>query len=415
MNPTSNTNDVVYLIRAGRQLRDPLREQQVMISPPNPPSLLPPIFARKPYIVPYGKFAAPIDMDGKPLRARIAATREDVVLYPELRLEGVAEGGGGDKLASALVNAYDRQLPELRDRIDGIFRSHVGMRPEVEELERIWSPKASEDARDIARRIRADLGLDVDWTLEPEPAISHWVHSLMKSTPASDTLTFNAELPSTEFSLTFSITIERVDLSVLHMAQRRATAGLTLQQEIERLFKRVHEITNPAFRSVWTGINSWNAGIVRELAIDGFGTVVARRLQNEFGYKVRFSDFTPQPNAAMITAFRETSDPAILQAGLRAARNLVDALQNRRAQALLANDGVFDAKEVTDLNQSLTQAKSELIEAEREYLRGNQRQTERLAEISEGASTDLRKKFQEALRLEDTAETESKYAGGRKT
>lgn len=413
MNPSANPNAAVYLVRAGKELRDPVRERQITISPPNAPSLLPPIFSRKPFVVPYGRFATPIDMDGKPLRARIAATHEDVILYPEIRLEAVDEGGGGEKLAGALYHSYDRQLPELRERIDGIFRTHVGMQPEVAELERIWSARASDDARDIARRIRAELGLQVDWTLEPEPSVRNWLHGLMRATPSSKTLTFNGELPSTEFSLAFSMTVERIDLAMLHKALRRAQSGLSVAQEIERLFQRVHEITNPAFRSVWTGINIWNGELVRELAIDGFGTVVARRLQSEFGYKVRFSDFTPHPNSAMIAAFKETSDPAILLGNLQASRDLVSALQGRRAQALLANDGVFESKEVTDLDRSLTRAKAEMAEAEKEYLRGNQRQTERLAEISEGSSGDLRKKFQEALRLEDTTEAKSKYGGGK--
>ena len=412
MSNSSSNNETVYLVRTGKELRDPMREQRITVSPPNAPSLLPPIFARKPFVVPYGKLSVPIDFDGIAIRARIPETHEDVTLYPELRLEAVEKEGGGEKLVAALYHAYESQLPELRKRIDGIFRTHVGLQPEVARLERVWSSRAK-DADEIEGEIRTKLGVLVSWTLEPEPAISKWMHSLMRITPVSRTLTFNNELPSTTFSLSFSITVERVDLTMLHKTKRRAESGLSISEEIDRLFQRVHEITNPAFRSVWTGINMWNGELVRELAIDGFGTVVAKRLLSEFGYKIKFADFTPEPNAAMIAAFEKTSDPAILLTGLESARGLVATLQTRRTQTLLANDGDFKAKEVKDLDRSITKAKDELAGAEREYLRGNQRQTERLVEINDATSGDLRKKFQEALRLEDDTESKTRYGSGR--
>lgn len=408
----SNSSDVIYLVRAGKELRDPSREQRIVISPPNATPWLPPIFERKPFVVPYGRLAMPIDMDGKPIHAHIAETHEEVTLYPKLRIEAVEKEGGGEKLAAAVCHAYERQLPELRERIDGIFRAHVGLQPDVARLERIWSSRAK-DADDIEGEIRSKLGLLVSWTLEPEPTIAKWAHSLMRATPVSKTLIFNPELPSTTFSLAFSLIFERIDLSLLHKAKRRAGAGLNVTQEIERLFQRVHEITNPAFRSVLTGINIWNSELIRELAIDGFGTVVARRLQNENGYKVRFSDFAPEPNQETIKALKETSDPAITLARLQSARQLVATLQDRRTQALLVNDGDFDATEITNIDKSLVKANSELADSEREYLRGNQRQMERLAEISEASNGDLRKKFQDALRLEEASESRNQYGGGR--
>ena len=400
--------NTIYLVRKGTELRDAEREARIQITPPANTlveQILPPIFSRQAFVVPHGSLAVPLDLDGLPLRARIKETGDQVQIYPEFRITGVDGDEGGKQLARAVFHRFDEQLVVIRERLDGIFRSRLGQQPDATELEAIAS-SSNHASEPIVRTIRMDLGLKVEWTLQPEPQAATWLQKLAISTPISRTLTFNKELPTTEFKLTFTVTVERADLAHVHRVQRRALQNLTPDQEIQRLEARVYEITNPAFRAIWTGINVWNGDIIRELAKEGFGSVVARRVSNEFGYQVRFSDFTPEPNAAVLQALKQVSPQAMLSEIHQGQQKLYLELQKTRQETLLANEGNFES--VKDLDERIARAKQEMEIARTEHLQGPQQQIQMLEGVKGGVGEDLRRKFRDALLLEDSSGDEDK-------
>lgn len=395
----------IYLIRKGGEVRDKLREVKLRVSPPATSAFIPPVFATKPVVVPRGAFAAPIDMHGKILEAKNRETGGEVRVYPEFRLLGVEEGDGGLRLAEALFHHHEEQLPEIMRRLDGIFRAQLGMRSTVEDFERLATANSAE-SESLRRQITSELGLLVDWTLSPEPKAAQWIQKLITSTPKSKTLSYNAELPSTEFKLTFTVTVQRANLQYAEKVRQRAEKGVSPEQELENITQRVYDITNPAFRAIWTGINVWNADIVRELAIDGFASVVAKRLAEEFGYEVKFSEFTPEPNEAMVKALRELAPQEALLEDYANARKVVKELKAARTEALISSDGDYD--EVAKLDESIKRAEAEVKEAEKARLSGDQEQVKMLESSSDAASEGMREKFKEALLLEDSVTRGSK-------
>jgi hypothetical protein len=394
------------LVRKGTELKDPLRELRVEIHPPNPSMFLPLVLTRQKFVVPREHFLNPIDMDGKPLRARIHETDEMVEVYPEFRLTGVEEGDGGKRLAVALYHGYEQQIPTLRELLDGIFRSFLGHHPTADELERI----AGRDKRayqELRKRVAADLGLLVEWSLQPEPRTAEWLRKLVEISPLSKVEVYNEELPSTKFSLAYSLSVERASMSNLHRLQRRARSNLEPGKEFERIFERVREITNPAFRAVWTGLNVWNRDLVRELAVDGFAKVVADRLMKEMGYVVRFSDFVPQPNEDAVKNITHVSSQQMLKDDYNRAKEVLDDLKKLRQEELLRTEGNFE--KVKRFEEGIKQADAEVAAARDLLLSGNLQELSVLQAAKPGVLEDLRQKFRTALTLEDKASSEERY------
>lgn len=401
-----NDTPSFQLVRKGTELKDPLRELRVEIHPPNPSIFLPLLLTRQKFVVPREHFLNPIDMDGKPLRARIQETDEIVEVYPEFRLTGVEEGDGGKRLAVALYHGYEQQIPTLRELLDGIFRSFLGHHPTADELERI----AGRDKRayqELRKRVAADLGLLVEWSLQPEPRTAEWLRKLVEMSPMSTVATYNEELPSTKFSLAFSLAVERASMSNLHRLQRRARSNLEPGQEFERIFRRVREITNPAFRAVWTGLNVWNRDLVRELAVDGFAKVVADRLMKEMGYVVRFSDFVPEPNEDAVKNITHVSSQQMLKEDYDRAKAVLNDLKEQRQTELLRTEGNFE--KVKRFEEGIKQADAEVAGARDLLLAGNLQELNVLQTAKPGVLEDLRQKFRTALTLEDKASSEQRY------
>lgn len=196
-------------------------------------------------------------------------------------------------------------------------------------------------------------------------------------------------------------------MSNLHRLQRRARSNLEPHQEFERIFKRVREITNPAFRAVWTGLNVWNRDLVRELAVDGFAKVVADRLTKEMGYVVKFSDFVPEPNEAAIATIQRVSSLKMLEEDYQHAEEVLRNLKQLRRSTLLESEGNFE--KVKPIDDSITKADAEIASARDKLLAGNQQDMNVLQSARPGVLEDLRQKFRTALMLEEKASSEERY------
>jgi hypothetical protein len=394
------------LVRKGTELKDSLREMRVEINPPSPNVLLPVIFTRQKFVVPREDFLCPIDMEGKALHPRLRETDERVEVYPEFRLIGVEEGDGGKRLAIALYHGYDEQIPTLRELLDGIFRGFIRHHPTAEDLDRV----AAQDRPaygDLRREIAAKLGLKVEWSLQPEPRTAEWLRKLVEISPRARMITYNKELAATEFNLAFSLSVERASIPNLHRLQRRARQNLQPEEEFKRIFQRVEEMTKPAFRAVWTGLNVWNRELVRELAVDGFAKVVSDRLMKEMGYVVRFSDFVPEPSENAIRIMGEVSSQPRLVEDYKDAAKLLGDLKKLRTTTLLETEGNFEKVKGTD--ERIAQAEAEMTAARNNLLSGSQQDLEVLQAVKPGALEDLRQKFRAALLLEEKTTAEGRY------
>ena len=82
-------------------------------------------------------------------------------------------------------------------------------------------------------------------------------------------------------------------------------------------------------------------------------------------------------------------------------------LQKTRQETLLANEGNFDS--VKDLDERIARAKQEMETSRTDHLQGPQQQIQMLEGVKGGVGEDLRRKFRDALLLEDSSRDEDKY------
>ncbi len=398
----------IQLFRKGSELRDPEREARAEVVPANPNILLPMFFSMQKVVVPRGEFLVPIDLDGTPLKARLESTQEMITVYPELRLVGVENLDGGQRLAKALYNDHEQQLPALRLLIDGIFRGYLGHNPAAEQLDEIAKPRSGAYKK-LQEKIALALGLVAEWTLQPEPKTADWLAALVSASPRSTVVKYNTELASMEFRLAFSISVERASLVHLNVLQRRAGRGLSPEQEFERLFARVYETTIPAFRTVWAGVNVWNTELVRAMAVDGFAKVVADKLTREFGYVVRFSDFTPELSDSALEALRRVAPDRLTLKDFEDAEGVLLHLKQLRRETLTTFDG--DYSSVAEIDQRIARAQAEMVAARDQHLTSNDEVRKVLGTVQPAMLEDMRQKFRSALLLEDEARERADYGG----
>ena len=404
------THQPTELVRKGTLVQDARRELAIRIDPPAPNKWLPAVMTRESFVIPTGEFAKPIDMDGNPIRTRVPLTDEPIEIHPELTLHGVAGEAGGRRLAAALYHHTENQITAIADLIDGIFRRTIGRHPDMDQLQQLCDPHTRE-YRELAEKIEDELGLNVEWTLQPEPRAAKLLNQLRIHTPVQETLSFNEELPAEEFKLTFTLTVVGADLRQIHQIIRRAEGNRSVRDEIATIFKRVKEITVPAFRSALMGVTQWNQDIIRELAVDGIANTVARKIQQDYGYVVKFTDFSPELNRVLADALKELSRQSRehLLTDVNRTRQLVSKFKDQRHNALEEFEGDFEM--VSNLDESIRRAEEEHEKAKKVHLNGIANNLEvKMLDTSEPVSIkQLQSRFNQAITNVESSEDERKY------
>lgn len=394
------------LVRKGTQLRDSEREVRVEIDRPNP-GILGGRFGREKFVVPKKDLLPPIDMDGKPIRVRLRETHE-VNIYPEFRLRGVVDGGGGARLAFALYHGYDQQIPTLRELLDGIFRRFLGLNPAADQVEKI-AGHHTPDYKTLQQQVAEDLGLDVEWTLQPEPKSAQWLRSLIRLSPVSKEVTFNEKVPVIKLKLAFSLGIERASISNLNKLQDRAQLALPPAQEFDHIIERIHKIAEPAFLSPLIGVSLWNRDLVEKFAVDGLAPVLSERLERDLGYVVKLSDIVPQPSEGTVAAIEQITSGGGLERDYRRAEELVEKLKTDLHNKLMWG-GNFD--KVKDLEADVALAETKLAQARQSLLGARRKNLDLVQAVEPALLDDMRQKFRTAVMLEEKANSEKRYGGG---
>ncbi|WP_038164524.1 hypothetical protein [Verrucomicrobium sp. BvORR106] len=398
----------IQLVKRGRERQETFGERRINYSPPAQSFLgemLPRGLAKEPFVVPVGRLAVPVDMDGTPLTISNRETGEVSTVYPRIRIVEVDGETGAERLIAALYKRLDDQLPAIRERLDGIFRRYFTQGATFESIEKVATQHQAPS--ELLDRISHDLGLKIEWSMNPEPTTSNWIRTLVGAThpPVSDSLVFNEEFEETALTLTFSVSIEKVHLPNIVVAERRARQNSDAGTEVKRIFERVREMTKSAFRAVVTGVDVWNRELIRELAHDGFASVVSSKIAREFGYVVKFGDFGVELNQALVKSIKSGSLAEMYDARMDLAKKTYLALADKRAQLIAA--GSFPAAQ--RLDESLAKAEEEVKKLAQTRVDSNNHVTERLGESKVGQNQDVHEKFIRALQLEENAESQRKY------
>lgn len=407
-----STEKKLPLIRKGSELRDPSWEKCIAVPAPNANRFLPAILSEQKFVVPKKNLRVPIDFEGKPIKAQLHGNQGEVLVLPHFRLAGVEEGDGGRRLVAALYHSegYESQIVELRSLLDGIFRSFLGHNPKAEELEKIAAPHSARYDT-LCGRVRDELGMEIGWTLQPEPKTAVWLAKLIEVSPQTTVISYNEEVPDAEFKLGFSVFIERASIVHQRVLERRASRGLSPDQEFQHLFQRVFDRTNSAFRSAFFGPTVWNAGLLRAIAADGFASVVSRMLTEELGYEVRFADFSPKLSAARLAQIEKVNPQRIADVDFEHAESVVLDLKALRRETLRNHEG--DYSKVAEIDTKITRAEEELEKKRAGLMAGPEKLLGVLEAVKPAMLEDLQAKFRGALLLEDKAREQAAYGGGR--
>lgn len=367
----------VKIIRRGSSVKDPEREQVVVLDSTNRLvqllKLVLPVGGVR-YVVPCGDLRSAEWLDGSLLEVRIAETSELITVYPKLSIIGLTKSldkvDAGKILAAILHNELETQLSCIRRRVHDIFHDYVGLRcPEAKLSAISYSENDTPEARELKRRIFEQTGLNIAWTLDLEPEIMTWVHKLQAQLTKPVTKSFNAESRTAQFNLTFTSRIVAVDPAKHHIVQRRARSGESPALEMSNVLNYVHAILNPAFGifgeeglRIWQRTNFWS------LLTQGFESYVAPRVAKEFGYQMEFSDFKRERTAAELETLELLENKDRLQKDFLEAEKFRDEVKAKYREVLRENNfnaehrhvvGMLPAIKIADDEVERTQAKLE--------------------------------------------------------
>ena len=344
--------------------------------------LLAPFASKVTYAVPQGRFAKPILMDGALLEIRLVGTEEVLRLVPELGIYGVLPGEG-QTVAERLHPYADQQIAGLREIIDGIFLQHIDLQMAADTLDGI-SSDGKPGGREIQKQIGRETGLQVQWNLRPEPAVSEWLRALQRSLPTKETLTFNAASKTGQFNLTFSLRVEDLAVSRLHRLQQRVETGCSVTEESEKLFSQIKDIMEPAFSGLGGGLRIWERPTFWDLMEAGFNGTVARRIQEEFGYNVRFRDFGHRMTASDVETLRVFEEKNPLLQEFESARAVYEDVLVKHQNAVIAAIGNAQSDAVKRAEASLDSARMRMNEAKVRAEEGARGPVSRLASPNDG-------------------------------
>ena len=315
------------------------------------------------FVTPKEWFSEPLDFDGLILDVRIDETGETIQLFPNFRIRKLVQGGA-ERLVIAVHHHYERQLDEIRKRLDSIWRAELGMSCPVERLDLLVTHNASPSAVKLQERIADELGVLVEWIIEPEPQVVQWVQSLQNELAALKTLQFNEESSTAQFNLTFSAKIERAIPSGFHLLQRRVAAQTSPTEELGRLFDRIHAILDPAFGVLGNGDQVWKTDGFWQILPEGFAQVVARKVAQEFGYQVSFGDFRRERSPAEKAALKRIENSERLVMEYDQADTFYLETKERAREVLVQNDYDDEAPDVVRLNKAVENARKAAEEAQ---------------------------------------------------
>lgn len=385
--------DSFYLIRKGSKPADDLTEIVVPYQAQDAKTLER-LRGAQNYIVPTGWLGTPYRLGGRPLTFESRESGLDIVIYPHIIVRGVCGTEGAKTAVNRLARGYDEQAHVIRLAIDGHFKQVFGLRSDENRLGEILDESGSRylETKDHFRR---ELGLEIDWHFTAGSEIRSWMASLSQSDTQRETLKFNEEMLEAKVEMTISLKIERDDPSRLHRLIGRRAIGHSVDDEIKQIFKRVKEITEPAFRSQLTGFNALNAQLMQELARDGFHQVVTNRIAEEFGYVVHFGDFDIKLNEAKLLALKEvgwSQDDSDHLKKLRETRSNV-----RAARLDIIGKAGPNSQRMKDLDNTLAFLEGEIREAEVARVDSSTEMISRLAIAQGGDLEQVRVGFLKAL------------------
>lgn len=401
------------LIRRGTRVSERGTETIVRFDAPEKSSLLlPAFFTNLSYVVPQGPLRVPWKLDGIPITAQNAREpgarafqfgdfAEQVTLYPELYVLGVLDP---NKVVAVLHPRYEDQIGALRNLVNGIFERNLSRPPDMDEMRALTEARKAS----IIQTVRAELGLEMDFHFRAEPKVLVWIASLMTLGAQRHTMTFNPELPAYEFKLSFTMHIKSADVFQAHRILRRINAGQQPAEEVATLFRRVFDIVTPAVRSVVVGNSVWNRELIREMAIDGFAKVVERRIANEFGYIVLFSEFSPELNSRMVAGFNEADDFNSTLTRLKSRRGLLKELEDKRDKMLIDTGGDIDPKALQKVNDNLRVIQEEVTTLANEVRSAPKHDFGAAESLNDSVTAGLKLKFRQAL-LEDRTDEDRRH------
>jgi subtilisin-like proprotein convertase family protein len=304
------------------------------------------IFGTKkiPYYVAKGTLEKSInlqaDINGNPdqsnrNRLEIHLTENDHPIYlrPQITILGVSGNDlprNQNKILNWLLPHYEDQRTAIRERIYNLIHRALGVPANTDTLDLILSGRSmdspvfetlakdaslgsSRSGRTIQDAVAEELGLLVSWKLALEQNLTDWIAKLKAQLPAKHTAIFNAESRTGQFRLTYSVKVVEVKPSRWHLAQARMRESgkdlISVESEISNVHGLVHQTLDQAFgvfggqEKMWEHPRFW-AGIVHVLK-----TLVAPRIEREFGYKVEFADFKRERTQAELEAINLLEDP----------------------------------------------------------------------------------------------------------
>ncbi len=347
------------------------------------------------YAVPQGRLGTPLLMDGALMEVRLVGTQEILRLVPELRVYGV-EPGRHQAVVDCLHPHADRQLEALREIIHGIFLQYMDLQMKPEALERIITYE-SPGAEPIRQQIAAETGLTVRWHLRPEPVIEDWLRGLQRALPQVKTLTFNPASRTAQFNLTFSLRVEDVVLGRLYRLAQRVSEGCTIEQESQKLFARITDMLEPAFRGLGNGTRLWEHNAFWSLLQAGFNEAVSQRVEQEFGYRVEFNDFRREPTAADLEMLSAVESKKHLLVEYNSAHANYERALARRDEALDQSQDNDESETVKMSEASLDRARQRLQKAQQEMEKGAGRPSTPLATPDDSQMQQALLQFQSRL------------------
>lgn len=405
LTPDADTG-AIHLVRRGRHVDDPASEQVVLLDRSEGirrafQAVLPAGGVK--YVVPSGRLRRSISFDGAVLTANLEETGEQTRLYPRVRALGLARDGSPKQLgrifAAAMHGHLDRQIPRMREIVHGVFVDHLGLRTTADALDSIATHDAAGSAA-IHAELRSQLGLEIAWSLDPEPRVSAWVRKLQALIPAAVTQSFNAESETSQFNLTYSAQIIRVRPSRLHVVQRRCQEGLAPAAEVQEVLNRVFAILNPAFGVFGDGSRIWQYRNFWRMVEAAFEQVVAPTIADEFGYEVSFQDFRRERTPSEKVVLSLLEDRERLTREYKEAESFLLATQRKEREVIVENDYRLDEEEVVQVRDAVVWAREAMEDAKAKMEASSRGRASSLGPEDSENARRLLKAFHDRLQLE---------------
>ena len=165
------------------------------------------------YLVPRDKLKPIVEMDGAPMRIRVAGTSSDSDVLPLIKIKGVVTNGA-ETIARFLHGHVGDQIPRLREGIKAIFEYHIPSTMTGEEIDSLEWTGASfsgkgtvSNEKQVCEKIReslaSELGLEVEWNLAPLEQSAEWLERLKDRIPKSQT--FTPDHPTQAAAVSFKV------------------------------------------------------------------------------------------------------------------------------------------------------------------------------------------------------------------